>query len=109
LIEDYRILNYFYDQEIQRIYFQVPEEGELNSVNWIGNITPEMWRFRIGNIPQLKQWLKVRKYNKKLQKNRLDRPITETEMLHFQTICDATSKTLEHLPKINEIYRKIDP
>jgi predicted helicase len=110
LIEDFRILNYSYDQELQRIYFQVPEGGELNLVNWIGNITPEMWAFRIGNIPQLKQWLKVRKYNKKLQKNRLNRPpITKTEVLHFQIICDAISKTLDFLPKINEIYQKIDP
>ncbi|MFX0182390.1 MAG: type ISP restriction/modification enzyme [Candidatus Hodarchaeota archaeon] len=107
-LEDYQISNFQYDQELRRIYFQTPEEGKVNSGNWIGNITPQMWDFRIGNIPQLKHWLKVRKSNKILQKNQANRSTSEIEMLNFQTICDAISKTLALLPKINEIYRKID-
>ncbi|MFX0152807.1 MAG: type ISP restriction/modification enzyme, partial [Candidatus Hodarchaeota archaeon] len=107
--EEWRVINYKYNQELQRIYIESSRVRKPKSSNWIGSITPEMWQYKIGNLAQLENWLKVRKNNGKHQKYQLTNPLCEREILQFLIICDSIAQTLDILPKINEIYQKIDP
>ncbi|MBD3351179.1 MAG: N-6 DNA methylase [Candidatus Lokiarchaeota archaeon] len=106
-----------YDPYTQKIYFnkrtkqQLNQEkmhGTLNQVMWIGGISRKMWKFEIGGKQQLRQWLYARRYSNIRKRNTISRPITEEELTRFLEICSAIKKTIELLPKIDEIYLNID-
>ncbi len=107
-----------YDPSTQKIYFkkrtktQIKAENEgdlLEDITWIGGITQEMWDFEIGGRQQLKEWLYVRQYSKEIQKNRINRPLNTEELEYFLKMCDAIKKTIELLPELDKVYKKIDP
>ncbi len=107
-----------YDPSTQKIYFkkrtqtQIKEEiegKELKDITWIGGITQEMWDFEIGGRQQLKEWLYSRTYSNQSKKNTVQRALNNKELDYFLKMCDAIKKTIELLPKLDEIYKKIDP
>ncbi len=107
-----------YDPKTQKIYFkkrsktQIRDETEgdpLNNITWIGGITQEMWDFEIGGRQQLKEWLYSRKYSNQPKKNTIQRALNNKELDYFLKMCDAIKKTFELLPKLDDIYKKIDP
>ncbi len=104
-----KITDISYNVELQRIYLQKPRRGNDNQITWIGGITPDMWEFRIGGIQQLKQWLYARRYRTEYKKNTIPRAITDQELDQFLKICDSIAKTINLIPKIDEVYEKIDP
>jgi len=107
-----------YDPATQKIYFkkrtktQIKDEQEgdpLNNITWIGGITQSMWDFEIGGRQQLKEWLYSRRYSNEDKKNYIQRPLNSKELEYFLKICDAIKKTIELLPEIDTVYKKIDP
>ncbi len=80
----------------------------LNEITWIGNITQEIWDFEIGGRQQLKEWLYARRYSTEMKKNTIQRPINNDELKYFLKMCDAIKKTIELLPELDEVYKKID-
>ena len=107
-----------YDPQTKKIYLkkrtksQIINEknGEdLDEITWIGGITQEMWDFEIGGRQQLKEWLYARRYSEKTKNNTIPRPLKDDELEYFLKICDAIKITIEILPDLDEIYKKIDP
>ncbi|MHA1474065.1 MAG: type ISP restriction/modification enzyme [Promethearchaeota archaeon] len=100
------------DQWIVKDFYYSPEEECLyfdkTKLSWIKGITLQMWEFSIGNIPQLPQFLKSRKYSSVRKWNTLQRSLTHEELIVFLKICSAIEITLKLLPYIDEIYKKID-
>ena len=107
-----------YDPNTQKIYFKkrnknqitTEQNGEsLNDITWIGGISQEMWDFEIGGRQQLKEWLYARRYFKDIKNNTIQRPLNSDELKYFLKLCDAIRKTIDLLPLLDEIYKKIDP
>lgn len=107
-----------YDPSTQRIYFkkrtktqiQGEQEGnKLDELTWIGGISQEMWDFEIGGKQQLKEWLNARRYSRELKMNHIQRGLNDEEIDYFLKICAVIKKTIELLPEIDKIYKKIDP
>ncbi|KKN15200.1 hypothetical protein LCGC14_0988400 [marine sediment metagenome] len=107
-----------YDPSNKRIYFKKRSEAQikaenngdpLDEITWIGGITQEMWDFEIGGRQQLKEWLSTHRFSKDIIKNRIQRPLNTKELDYFLKMCDAIKKTIELLPELDEIYKKIDP
>ena len=107
-----------YDPKTQKIYFKKRtksqikvelDEDSLDEITWIGGITQRMWDFEIGGRQQLKNWLNIRTFSEKVKKNTLQRPLNTEELNYFLKMCDAIKKTIELLPELDEVYKKIDP
>ncbi|QEE15458.1 type ISP restriction/modification enzyme [Promethearchaeum syntrophicum] len=100
------------DQWVVKDFYYSPEEECIHfnksKTIWIKGITLPMWEFSIGNIPQLPQFLKSRKFSSVRKWNTLQRSLTHEELVIFLKICTAIDKTLKTLPNIDEIYKKID-
>ena len=76
-----------------------------------------MWKFEIGSISQLEQWLNARKYinpeikksGKKQKRHKgLRRPLNIQELNEFLILCSVVKNTLEIIPELDKIYEKID-
>jgi hypothetical protein len=102
---EWTIKNFEYNATDQKIYFDAKKTAPF----WIGGIDPEIWKFSIGEIPQLKQFLDSRKYSESRKWNSLQRPLNHKELIYFLKICTAIKHTLNILPQLNEIYLLIDP
>ena len=107
-----------YDPSTQKIYFkkrnktQIQDEEDgapLEEITWIGEISQKMWDYEIGGRQQLKEWLYARRYSEEIKKNSLQRPLYNDELEYFLKMCDAIKKTIELLPELDEVYKKIDP
>ena len=89
---------------------QDEEDGDpLDEITWIGGISQRMWDYEIGGRQQLKEWLYARRYSEEIKKNTIQRPLNNDELKYFLKMCDAIKKTIELLPELDEIYKKIDP
>ena len=107
-----------YDPINQRIYFkkrtnkQILEENKgdsLDEITWIGGISQDMWDFEIGGWQQLKEWLFSRRYSEEFKKNTIQRPLNNEELDYFLKLCDTIKKTIELLPELDNVYKRIDP
>lgn len=107
-----------YDPITKKIYFKKrtknqkgkEKEGDLlNEITWIAGITQKMWDFEIGGRQQLKEWLYARRYSTEDKKNYILRPLNNEELEYFLKMCDVIKKTIELLPEIDKVYKKIDP
>jgi predicted helicase len=107
-----------YDPRTKKIYLKKrtktqnksEQDGDsLDAITWIGGITQKMWDFDVGGRQQLKNWLYIRTFSEKVKKNTLQRPLNNDELDYFLKMCDAIKKTIELLPDLDEIYKKIDP
>ncbi len=107
-----------YDPKTQRIYLkkrtkaqiQAEKEGDnLDGITWIEGISQEMWDFEIGGRQQLKDWLYFRRYSPQIKKYTIQRPLNSDELEYFLMMCDAIKKTIELLPELDEVYKRIDP
>ncbi|MHA1682370.1 MAG: type ISP restriction/modification enzyme [Promethearchaeota archaeon] len=107
-----------YDPETSKLYFkkrtktQIKNEKNgdpLNEITWIGGITEEMWNFEVGGRQQLKEWLYPRRYSEEPKKNTIQRALTDDELDYFLKMCDVIKKTIDLLPKLDQVYLKIDP
>jgi predicted helicase len=112
--ENLKIIEVYYESSEERIYFNNPKSNIKDKITWIGNITNKMWDFEIGSIKQIEQWLKSRKYvdpkksHTKKPHHGLRRGLKDDEFNEFLELCYIIKKTLEIIPKIDEIYIKID-
>jgi predicted helicase len=102
------IQDYHFNSSGKKIWF----DSQNNSLS-ITNITHEMWDYNIGGIKQLNYWLKSRRYEKNQEKRKkrhigLTRPITKNELDEFLRLIAKIRFTLELLPKIDNLYKKID-
>lgn len=95
-----------FSKKENRLYFDNPERNQNSP--FIDHITPEMWEFEIGSIPQLQQFLSSRKFSSDYKWNSLQRGLNLEELTYFLKMCTAIKKTIEILPKIDEIYNLID-
>ncbi|MFX1479333.1 MAG: type ISP restriction/modification enzyme [Promethearchaeota archaeon] len=107
-----------YDPSTKRIYFKKRTTTQINlesrgdnldDITWIGGISQKMWDFEVGGRQQLKEWLYDRRYSSEPKSNTISRPLSNDELDYFLKMCDAIKKTIELLPKLDEIYKKIDP
>ena len=107
-----------YDPRTKKIYLKkrtktqnkAEQDGDsLEDITWIGGITQKMWDFEIGGRQQLKNWLFIRTFSENVKKNTLQRPLNNEELDYFLRMCDAIKKSIELLPELDEIYKKIDP
>ena len=123
---DIRIRRYFFFPTEERIYFdskrvkdktdsegkrkidepKTDKDGKLPF--FIGNITEEMWRFEIGGILQLNQWLMSRRYRAGPKKNFITRGINETELKYFIQVCNAIAMTIELRSELDNVYNEIE-
>ncbi len=110
------INNPIYIPEEQKITLYNSLKNEDNNII-IAGITEQMWNYEIGSIQQIKQWLKSREFvdpkkvvnNKRIKRHKgLRRGLTKEELTEFLELCSIIKKTIEILPKIDEIYKKID-
>ena len=59
---DFKIIEPFYSEKENKIFFDKKNSKRAKNTMWIGGVTRKMWKFEIGSIPQLEQWLKARRY-----------------------------------------------
>ncbi|MHA1583753.1 MAG: type ISP restriction/modification enzyme [Promethearchaeota archaeon] len=104
---DLHIRKPFYEPSTNRIYFN----GDQSAASfWIGDISPEMWQFEIGNQPQLRLWLRNHTFIPqgddltKVKKYAFSRPVNIRELNIFLKICIVAQKTPEIQTKLNNIY-----
>ncbi|MHA1899339.1 MAG: type ISP restriction/modification enzyme, partial [Promethearchaeota archaeon] len=113
--KNYLIQNIYYDSKKNRVYFDKPNDKQLkiNGIQkdksedffWIGDITPQMWGFSIGGVPQLSLWLKNRKFSSEIKKYSFNRAITKEELKNFLKICFSIKKTIELMKKLSIYYQ----
>ncbi len=114
----YEIRNFFYDSYQKRIFFnksiskkKISEKTrKIEAVNsseifWIGDITPEMWSFSIGGIPQLRLWLKNRQFSTVIKKYSFNRGIVKEELVDFLKICISIKKSINLMKNLEIIYQ----
>jgi len=100
------------DRRIVKDFYYAPEEECLyldkTKNSWIKGISNDIWSFKIGDIPQLSQFLKSRKFSSVRKWNTLQRSLSHHELIIFLKICSAIMKTIEILPIIDNLYQQID-
>ncbi|MHA1339546.1 MAG: type ISP restriction/modification enzyme [Promethearchaeota archaeon] len=110
--EDFRIIDPKYDEKSKKIYL-----NKYDKDVWIANISKEMWDFEIGSIKQIENWLDFRSFKEKIHSSNktrykrhkgLERPLNSEEVIELLRLCSIIKLTLDILPEIDEIYRKID-
>jgi predicted helicase len=108
--KEWIIKNYTYNPKANTLYFDTPKKKgvSLEKIPCIKGITPEMWNFSIGTINQIEQFLKSRKFTASERYNLLQRGLNHDELVYFLKIITAIEKTIEILPRIDEVYKKID-
>ena len=86
---------------------------------WLGNISDQIWNYKIGGKQQIKEWLNARKYTEinNPRKNRITHPLShkEEELIYLRKMVSVIKKTLEIQfsnqentdSKITELYNKI--
>ena len=104
--QDLRIGEYYYDAQEECLYLD--NHSDMNRVPSILGITPAMWNFTIGCIPQLDQFLASRQYSPARKWNTLQRAVNPQEIDAFLRICGAIRKTISLLPQIDALYQQID-
>jgi len=77
-----------YHLEENRVY--------INNAQYFGNITPEMWEFKIGTIQQIEDWLKRRQ----------GRKLNTDDFNYFLKILDSIRITIEFIKDIDEEYHQ---
>ena len=92
----------------ENICFEITEGKPHSEYLKIQNVSKEIWEFKIGNIQQLKQWLKARRFHETPKKNHLTRSLTKEELIEFFKIINAIKYTLEIVPKIDNLYLRIE-
>ncbi|MHA1645951.1 MAG: type ISP restriction/modification enzyme [Promethearchaeota archaeon] len=103
----YEIRNFYYDPDKKRIYFNKTKKNETVNSNenfWIGDITPEMWSFSIGGIPQLSLWLKNRHFSTEIKKYSFNRGINRNELQNLFKICISIKKSINLVKNLENIY-----
>ena len=109
-LEKWFIKKISYKKEEERVYLDtIPDLNYLHSVPWIGGITKEMWDYSIGNIPQLENFLKSRKFTNQTGKKGLNRGLNREELTYFLKMCSSILKCLDIEDQINILYFEIDP
>ncbi|MFW9779062.1 MAG: type ISP restriction/modification enzyme [Candidatus Heimdallarchaeota archaeon] len=106
--KDLKITKISYSAENQRIYLQPKDNRVYDGKFCIENITQEMWNFKIGNRQVLKQWLYSRRFSLHYKRNTIQRPISNTELEYFLSVCDVIAQTIALIPKIDQVYLRID-
>lgn len=104
--ENWLIKDYFYDNKKQILFFD--KTSDRTNIPYITGITPEIWSFSIGGIKQIKQYLDSRQYSKSRKYNTLQRGLNHDELVYLLKFITAIDKTIEILPEIDRIYKKID-
>lgn len=75
----------------------------------IYDVPPNTWDFIIGGIPQLDQWLSLRKYTKdKNNIKKMHRGLTKSELEYLFKMINAFTLTNELLPSLDAVYRDIE-
>ena len=77
-----------YKNEENRIY--------INDFQYFGNITLEMWDFKIGTIQQIQDWLKRRQ----------GRRLSTKDFDYFLKMLDSIPISIEEIKKIDEEYHQ---
>ena len=67
-----------------------------------------MWEYTIGSIKQIQQFLNSRRFNPVQKYNSLQRGLNHEELIYLLKMITAIEKTIDLLPKIDKLYRKID-
>ncbi|MCL4464757.1 MAG: DUF559 domain-containing protein [Chloroflexi bacterium] len=80
---DGRVEKVRYDEAEQRVY--------INSRQYFGSVTPEVWRFQVGGYQVLDKWLKDRK----------GRSLTYGDQTHYQKIVVALRETIRLMAEID--------
>jgi len=107
--EDWRVDAIAYRPETHTLYFRPPSAArEGGDGPWIKGITPAMWAYSIGGIPQIEQFLRSRAYSPARKWNTLQRALDYTELGDLLRICSAIRTTVEILPQIDDAYRQVD-
>lgn len=75
----------------------------------IYDVPPNTWDFIIGGIPQLDQWLSLRKFTKdKNNIKKMHRGLTKSELEYLFKMINAFTLTNELLPSLDAVYRDIE-
>jgi len=105
------INNLFYKEDEETLYFDdISDKDKNKSIKtpWIKGITQEIWDYSIGGIHQIKQFLNSRKYNPFQKYNTLQRSLNHEELIYLLKMITAIEKTIDILPEIDRLYKKID-
>ncbi|MFW9829765.1 MAG: type ISP restriction/modification enzyme [Candidatus Thorarchaeota archaeon] len=110
-IDEWIIGNFNFKENEQTLYFDdfsIKDKNKSFRIPWIKGITKEMWNYSIGGIQQIKQFLNSRKYSPFQKYNTLQRSLTHEELIYFLKMITAIEKTIDLLPEIDRIYKRID-
>jgi predicted helicase len=109
-IVDRRVLEPVYDEREQRIYFDNIHKKDIDkeSTFWIGNVSPGTWAFELGNIQQLRNWLRERRFSQTPREKRLTRGLHEQEIVEFTKIVHAIELTLDIQKNIDKVYENVE-
>jgi len=109
--DDWIIKNFTYKPSEETLYFDdILDTGKNKAVKnpWIKGITQEAWNYSVGGINQIKQFLNSRKYSPIQKYNTLQRSLDHEELIYFLKMITAIEKTVNLLPEIDKLYKKID-
>ncbi|TFG22017.1 MAG: hypothetical protein EU529_11840 [Promethearchaeota archaeon] len=104
--DEWKINDFTYKPSEETLYFDNPlskRKSNKKKIPTIKGISPEAWNFSIGTIKQIEQFLKSRKFG-----NFFQRGLNHDELIYFLKMVTAIEKTIEILPEIDKIYKKID-
>lgn len=98
-----------YIPDEQRIYFDAITKKyvHIKSTFWIGNITQEMWDYKVGNVQQLAAWLFKHRYNDVPKKNTIQREVTADEIEELAILANSIEDTLCLAGEIDAIYQQV--
>jgi len=113
--EAWRVEAVAYNPETCTVFFSSPAPATSNygqaqfpTGPWIKGITPAMWEFSIGGIPQIAQFLQSRSYSPTRKWNSLQRPLNYDELKELLLICSSIRRTLELLTSLDALFCQID-
>ncbi len=108
--EAWYVNDFWYSPEDCCLYFdrQSKKKDLRLTIPYIKGITPEIWNFSIGTIPQLSQFLKSRRFSKTRKWNSLQRSLNHEELVYFLKMCSAIGQSLGLQEEIDVIYCQID-
>ncbi|RLI66117.1 MAG: hypothetical protein DRO88_02765 [Promethearchaeia archaeon] len=101
--DEWIIRDYYYDSISETLYLS------KNKIPWIRPISLDVWKFSLGGITQIPQFLNSRIYSKERKWNTIRRPLSFEELTYLLKMITAIKKTLQIIPKINSLYQRLDP
>jgi hypothetical protein len=81
-----------YDEPNRRVYISVDNARTGKQGQYFADVPPDVWRFQVGGYQPCQKWLK----------DRIGRPLTYDDLIHYQRMVVALHETIRVMAGIDE-------